>query len=95
VRATLVYNPWSGDERSGIEDYLRARLGGAAARLELPSRSGARVVLQASPAELHVDDEPWKPKPPVDGAASEWPEDQVHIALGGESDAVEVLAPRT
>jgi len=95
VRATLVYNPWSGDERSGIEDYLRARLGGAAARLELPSHRGARVVLQASPAELHVDDEPWKPKPPVDGAASEWLEDQVHIALGGESDAVEVLAPRT
>ena len=85
----------TGRERSGIEDYLRARLGGAAARLELPSRRGARVVLQASPAELHVDDDPWKPKPPVGGAASDWPEDQVHIALGGESDAVEVLAPRT
>ena len=42
-----------------------------------------------------MDDDPWKPKPPVDGAASDWPEDQVHIALGGESDAVEVLAPRT
>jgi diacylglycerol kinase (ATP) len=85
----------TGRERIGIEDYLRARLGGAATRLELPSRRGARLVLQASPAELHVDDEPWKPKPPVEGAASDWPEDQVHIALGGESDAVEVLAPRT
>ena len=83
----------TGGERSGIEDYLRARLGGAAARLELPSRRGARVVLQASPAELHVDDDAWKPEPHIDRPPEDRAEGEVSIGLGTEDEGVDVLVP--
>jgi diacylglycerol kinase (ATP) len=73
--------------RSTIRDYLSARLGGAGASLELPVRRGRRVALQASPAELHVDDDTWKPE----GNGSER---DVRIELGGDRDRVEVLVPR-
>ena len=81
-------------ERSAISDYLRARLGGSAAPLALPVRRGRRVVLQASPGELHVDDEAWKPEPHGDGPADDRTEGEVSIGLGGEEDGVEVLVPR-
>jgi diacylglycerol kinase (ATP) len=78
-------------ERSTLQAYLRARLGGAAAPLELPVRRGRRVMLRASPSELHVDDEACKPEPD-----SDWPdsaEGDVRIELLDESEGVEVLVP--
>jgi hypothetical protein len=44
------------------------------------------VTLQAAPAELHVDDDRWKPE----GNGSER---DVRIELRGEGDGVEVLVP--
>jgi diacylglycerol kinase (ATP) len=73
--------------RSAIRDYLSARLGGSGAPLELPVRRGRQVELQASPAEVHVDDDTWKPE----GNGSER---DVRIELGGDRDRVEVLVPR-
>ena len=72
-------------ERAVLREYLSARLGGAAAPLKLPVRRGRRVALQASPSELHVDDEAWTRE--GDGS-----ERDVRIELG--ADAVEVLVPR-
>ena len=74
-------------ERAAFRDYLSARLGGSAARLELPVRRGRRVALQATTVELHVDHEAWK----SEGNGSER---DVRIELGGEGDGVEVLVPR-
>jgi diacylglycerol kinase family enzyme len=78
----------TGRERAALVDYVRARIVGEAAPLELPVRRGARVVLRASPAELHVDDDAWKPKP--DGGTAQ---DEVSIGLGPEGVGVEVLVP--
>jgi diacylglycerol kinase family enzyme len=74
-------------ERPAIRDYLSARLGGSAAQLKLPVRRGRQVALQASPAELHVDDEPWKRE--GNGSARD-----VRIELGGDGEGVVVLVPR-
>jgi diacylglycerol kinase family enzyme len=74
-------------ERAAIREYLSARLGGSAAPLELPVRRGRRLALQASPAELHVDDDVWT----REGNGSER---DVRIELGGDGDRVEVLVPR-
>jgi diacylglycerol kinase (ATP) len=77
-------------ERKLVEAYLRARLAGEAAPLELPVRRGRRVQLRAVPEELHVDDDVWEPE--ATGAstrASEPPPGEVTIAL--EEKGVEVL----
>ena len=81
-------------ERGALEDYLSARLGGAAAGLELPARRGRRVVLRASPAEVHVDDDAWKPEPHIDRRPEARAEGEVSIGLGTEDEGVEVLVPR-
>jgi diacylglycerol kinase (ATP) len=80
-------------ERKLVEEYLRARLAGEAAPLELPVRRGQRVHLRAAPDELHVDDEAWEPEPARGGGTrgSEPPEGEVTIALEGEG--IEVLVP--
>jgi diacylglycerol kinase (ATP) len=78
-------------ERSALQEYLRARLGGAAAPLELPVRRGRRVMLRASPSELHVDDEAYKPEP--DSERPDGAEGEVRIELRDESEGVEVLMP--
>ena len=73
-------------ERVAIRDYLSARLHGSAAPLKLPVRRGRRVTLQASPSELHADDEAWN----HEGNGSER---DVCIELGGEGEGVVVLVP--
>jgi len=80
-------------ERSALQAYLRARLGGAAAPLELPVRRGRRVMLRASPPELHVDDNVWQPEPHAEGTTADHAEGEVSIELGHEGKGVEVLVP--
>jgi diacylglycerol kinase family enzyme len=79
-------------ERRVVEEYLRARLAGEAAPLELPIRRCRRIQLGAALDELHVDDGAWEAE--EDGAttrAGEAPTGAVTIALGARS--VEVLVP--
>ena len=79
-------------ERKAVAEYVRARLAGDAARLKLPRRTGERVVLRASPGELHVDDDTWQSDPDhAHHRGSESGEGEVTIALG--DDGVEVLVP--
>jgi diacylglycerol kinase family enzyme len=79
-------------EREALAEYVRARLAGEAARLDLPRQSGERIVLHASPNELHVDDDAWSTKPDqAERKESEAPEGKVTIAL--DEDGVEVLVP--
>jgi diacylglycerol kinase family enzyme len=79
-------------ERGALAEYVRARLAGEATRLELPRHSGARVVLHASPRELHVDDDAWTTQPDHAGRAEvDMPEGKVTIGL--DEDGVEVLVP--
>jgi diacylglycerol kinase (ATP) len=79
-------------ERKLVEEYLRARLAGEAAPLELPVRRGRRIQLGAVPEELHVDDDVWDPEAPrASTRASEPPPGEVTIAL--EEKGVEVLVP--
>lgn len=80
-------------DRIAIESYLRARLMGASAVLELPVRRGRRLVLEASSSELHVDDGEWAPEPHEERVAPDRPEDEVDIELDGEDEGVEVLVP--
>ena len=47
-------------ERRLVEEYLRARLAGEPAPLELPIRRCRRIQLGAAPDELHVDDGAWE-----------------------------------
>jgi diacylglycerol kinase (ATP) len=81
-------------ERGVLAEYVRARLAGEATRLDLPRQSGERVVLHASPRELHVDDDAWNTKPDhAERKEADAPEGKVTIAL--DEDAVEVLVPAT
>ena len=78
-------------ERKRLEEYLRARLAGEAAPLELPVRRGRRIQLGAVPDDLHVDDDAWDPEE-AEASAREPAPGEVTIAL--EGGAVEVLVPR-
>ena len=79
-------------EREPLAEYVRARLAGEAARLQLPRRQGERITLQASPSELHVDDDAWNTQPNhIERTQIDAHEGKVTIALDG--DAVEVLIP--
>lgn len=81
-------------ERKLVEEYLRARLAGGAAPLELPIRRCRRIQLGAAPDELHVDDDAWQAGEA--GASTRGREPatgEVTIALGEKS--VEVLVPRS
>ena len=78
-------------ERGALQEYLRARIGGAAAPLELPVHRGRRVVLRAWPSEMHVDDDAWAPAPHGDGTTGDDSEGDVSMELGAE--IVEVLVP--
>ena len=81
-------------ERKLVEEYLRARLAGEAAPLELPIRRCRRIQLGAAPDELHVDDDAWEAEEPgASTRGSEPPPGQVTIAL--EEKSVEVLVPRS
>lgn len=74
------------ESRTALAEYVRARLSGAAAPLELPRRRGAQVSLDASPDELHVDDDPWKPP-------RAWSGDAEEVAIALDEAMVEVLVP--
>jgi hypothetical protein len=77
-------------ERKLVEEYLRARLAGEAAPLDLPIRRCRRIQLGAAPDELHVDDDAWEAEEA--GAStrrSEPPPGEVTITL--EEKSVEVL----
>lgn len=78
-------------EREVLATYVKARLSGGAAPPELTVRRAARVTMHASPGELHVDDEAWRPEqPPAEGAPAPGPDaGEVTIAL--EEAGVEVL----
>jgi diacylglycerol kinase family enzyme len=77
-------------ERSILADYVKARLAGVAAPPKLPVRRARRVVLRASPVQLHVDDEGWKPvRAEGEGPDPNKIEGELTIALDGGS--VEVL----
>jgi diacylglycerol kinase (ATP) len=79
-------------ERDAFAEYVRARLAGEAARLELPRREGEQITLHASPSELHVDDDAWNTKPDLaERKQADAPEGKVTIAL--DEEAVEVLIP--
>ena len=81
-------------ERKLVEEYLRARLAGEAAPLELPIRRCRRIQLGAAPDELHVDDDAWQAEEA--GASTRGSEPrpgEVTIAL--EEKSVEVLVPRS
>jgi diacylglycerol kinase (ATP) len=79
-------------ERKLVEEYLRARLAGEAAPLELPVRRCRRIQLGAAPDELHVDDGAWEPeKAGASTRESEPLPGEVTIAL--EEESVEVLVP--
>jgi diacylglycerol kinase (ATP) len=81
-------------ERKLVEEYLRARLAGQAAPLELPVHRGQRIQLRAVPEDLHVDDEVWEPETTrVTTRAVEPHPGEVMIAL--EAKSVEVLVPRS
>lgn len=76
-------------ERGRLADYVRARLTGGGGALELPVHRGARVTMEASPTELHVDDDAWEAEQDGGAPAAELREGEVTIAL--DEAAVEVL----
>jgi diacylglycerol kinase (ATP) len=81
-------------ERKLVEEYLRARLAGEAAPLELPVRRCQRIQLGAVPDELHVDDAAWDAEEArASTRGSKPPSGEVTIAL--EENGVEVLVPRS
>jgi diacylglycerol kinase family enzyme len=79
-------------ERKVLAEYLDHRLAGGAAPPPLTVRRGRRVMMRASPRELHVDDGPWEPDE-ADGEdrPPRGQEGEVTITVG--ATGVEVLAP--
>ena len=81
-------------ERKLVEEYLRARLAGEAAPLELPVRRCRRIQLGAAPDELHVDDRRLGGRRGrSQRTRKEPPPGEVTIAL--QEKSVEVLVPRS
>jgi diacylglycerol kinase (ATP) len=78
-------------EREALAEYIKARLAGGAAPPQLTVRRGTRVTMRASPGELHVDDEAWRPEQPTGAGAptASMEEGEVRIAL--EQEGVEIL----
>jgi len=78
-------------EREVLAEYVRARLSGGAAPPKLTTRRGARVTMRASPGELHVDDEAWRPEQ-SSGTAVPGPDmDEGEVTIALEPIGVEVL----
>jgi diacylglycerol kinase (ATP) len=78
-------------EREVLAEYLEARLHGEAAPLPLSVRRARRVMLRASPGELHVDDAAWEPdETEEDGTARDQESGEVRVSIGAAG--VEVLA---
>jgi diacylglycerol kinase family enzyme len=78
-------------ERELLAEYVRARLSGGAAPPVLTTRRATRVAMRASPGELHVDDEAWRPEPPADEIAEETSPAEGEVTIALEDAAVEVL----
>jgi diacylglycerol kinase family enzyme len=78
-------------ERALLAEYVRARLSGGAAPPELTRRRGARVTMYASPGELHVDDEAWRPEQPAGAAVPVPGPDEGEVTITLEDAGVEVL----
>ena len=78
-------------EREMLAEYVRARLSGGAAPPKLTTRRGTRIMMRASPGELHVDDGAWRPEEPPRGAAPEPGMDEGEVTIALEEAGVEVL----
>jgi diacylglycerol kinase (ATP) len=78
-------------ERELLAEYLRARLSGGAAPPVLTTRRATRVALRASPGELHVDDEAWRPEPRAEEEAKEPGTAEGEVTIELEGAAVEIL----
>jgi diacylglycerol kinase family enzyme len=78
-------------ERQALAEYVVARLRGGAAPPVLTTRRAARVTMRASPGELHVDDEAWRPEPPADEEAEESGTAEGEVTIELEDTAVEIL----
>lgn len=78
------------EQREILAEYVRARLAGGAAPPELTVRRGGRVKMRASPGELHVDDEAWRPDQAGEGNGGRPDLDEGEAAIALD-DAVEVL----
>jgi diacylglycerol kinase family enzyme len=78
-------------ERELLAEYVRARLSGGAAPPELTWRRGARVTLHASPGELHVDDEAWRPEPPAGEGVPVPGSEEGEVTIALDDAGVEVL----
>ena len=78
-------------ERQALAEYVGARLSGGAAPPVLTTRRAARVTMRASPGELHVDDEAWRPEPPADEEAEEPGTAEGEVTIELEDTAVEIL----
>jgi diacylglycerol kinase (ATP) len=78
-------------EREVLAQYIRARLSGGAAPPELSARRATRVVMRASPVELHVDDEEGELDQPTGEGAPEPSLDEGEMTIALEDSGVEVL----
>jgi diacylglycerol kinase family enzyme len=78
-------------QREHLAEYVRARLSGGAAPPELTRHRGTRVTIHASPGELHVDDEPWRPEPPAGQGVPIPGPDEGEVTIALEDTFVEVL----
>jgi diacylglycerol kinase (ATP) len=81
-------------ERELLAEYVKARLSGGAAPPKLTPRRATRVAMQASPGELHVDDEVWHPERPTGEGAPGPSPDEGEVTIALEDAWVEVLIAR-
>jgi diacylglycerol kinase (ATP) len=78
-------------EREILAEYVRKRLSGGAAPPELTRRRGTVVTMRASPGELHVDDEAWRPEQRTGDGAPGPGLDEGDVTIALEEVGVEVL----
>jgi diacylglycerol kinase (ATP) len=78
-------------EREVLAEYIGKRLSGGAAPPQLTTRRGTRVTMRASPGELHVDDEAWRPEQPSGDGAPGPGLDEGEVTIALEEAGVEVL----
>jgi diacylglycerol kinase (ATP) len=81
-------------ERDLLAEYLKARLVGGAAPPELTAQRGRRVTMRASPGELHVDDETWRPDQPTGGEVPAPGQDEGEVNIALDHAGIEVLVAR-
>jgi diacylglycerol kinase (ATP) len=81
------------DDRGALRDYLTTRIGGAPARLTLPTHRGRHVELSWHGSRVHIDDQVWPNERDASGGFAWTRDGRVELEVLVSPSALQVLTP--